>query len=292
MFHSFPDTVLCDSSIDVLKVRALFSSPIRFANSAFLRREIADRMHERLSMVKIEPHFVLDAGSGEGVDLPILQNRFPQATIVALDASHNMLLSTRSAVDARQKKIAQTVCANFAELPFASDALDVLWSNLSLHWHPDPLQVFTEWKRVLGKEGLLMFSCFGPDTLSLLRQAFCEADNYAHVLPFMEMHDLGDRLVQAGFLSPVLDRETITVTYQTAENLLSDVRAFGGNPLHGRRRNLMGKTRYRRLIDFIESLKDQDGKISLPFEIIYGHAFCSSPEMEKPVEAPVHFFPR
>lgn len=269
-----------------MRVRQLFSLPSRIAASAFLRREVADRMHERLSIIRVEPRRVLDAGCGEGADLPRLQDRFPDAKMVALDASHAMLRQVSN-----PGKMTGSVCASFAELPFMAGSFDMLWSNLSLHWHPGPLSVFSAWKRVLGKDGVLMFSCFGPETLSLLKAAFQQVDGYGHVLPFMEMHDLGDRMVEAGFASPVLDREVIHVTYKDVKKLFSDVRALGGNALRTRRRGLMGKAAYAGLLDYLENERDADGRISLPFEIIYGHAFCSYPEQEKQAEAPLHFFP-
>jgi malonyl-CoA O-methyltransferase len=70
-----------------------------------------------------------------------------------------------------------------------------------------------------------------PDSLREVRNAFAEADLAPHALPFVDMHDFGDQLVEAGFSTPVLDMETITVTYDTPQALLADVRALGGNPL-------------------------------------------------------------
>ncbi|NLC24933.1 MAG: methyltransferase domain-containing protein, partial [Oxalobacter sp.] len=193
MSFSEEPLVLPDSPVDLMRVRQLFALPSRIAGSAFLRREVADRMHERLSMIRVEPKRVLDAGCGEGADLPLLRDRFPGAKMVALDASHAMLLEAK-----KHGKVMGTVCANFAELPFMNGSFDMLWSSLSLHWHPEPLSVFSAWKRVLSKDGMLMFSCFGPETLSPLKVAFQQVDGYGHVLPFTEMHDLGDRMVEAG----------------------------------------------------------------------------------------------
>jgi malonyl-CoA O-methyltransferase len=188
-----------------------------------------------------------------------------------------MLAKAKSDADKNRARAASTVCADFAQLPLASGAFDVLWSNLALHWHPEPARTFAEWKRVLNRNGLLMFSCFGPDTLLLLQDAFRQADNHAHILPFMEMHDLGDRLVEAGFSSPVLDREIITVTYTSLKKMFADVRALGGNALFGRRRGLLGRQAYQRFLHFLEMQKT-DGRWNLMFEIIYGHAFGMAQE--------------
>ncbi len=270
--------------IDLLRVKKRFAFPAGVADSAFLRREIADRMHERLAMIKTDPETVLDAGCGEGADLSLLQARFPRALVMGVDASEAMLRHEDAGM--------QAVCADFGRLPLISGSVGMLWSNLALHWHPEPLSVFAEWKRVLHSDGLLMFSCFGPETFSPLREAFRQVEGYESVLPFMEMHDLGDSMVKVGFVSPVLDREIIHVTYEGVEKLLSDVRAFGGNVLHARRRGLLGKKAYGRLLEGLESQREVDGRIHLPFEVIYGHAFCFHPEKEQDPEFPVHFFRR
>jgi malonyl-CoA O-methyltransferase len=279
--------------IDLPLVRRSFGSPGRVAESDFLRREVSARMQERLALVKIAPERVLDAGCGEGADLPILQKRYPEAQVVGLDGAYGMLAVAaehqRGAQSALNRLFGsinkwlgtagaggngpQLACADFAQLPLGRDSLDLVWSNLALHWHPQPDRVFAEWRRVLRVEGLLMFSCFGPDTLREVRGAFESIDLTPHTLPFVDMHDFGDMLVNAGFSTPVMDMETITVTYETPQRLLEDVRAWGGNPLETRRRGLLSRRQRERLLAAFEAMRQRDGKIPLTFEVIYGHAF-------------------
>jgi malonyl-CoA O-methyltransferase len=277
--------------IDLRRVRRLFAAPDRVADSDFMRREVALRMHERLALVKIDPAHALDAGCGEGADLPALQQRFPAAHLVGADASLAMLAAARrrdsaarTALDrllanwlpGKQGASRQGVslaCGDFAQLPFGGNSFDLVWSNLALHWHPQPDRVFAEWRRVLRVNGVLMFSCFGPDTFKQLRAAFASVDADPHLLPFVDMHDFGDMLVNAGFSTPVMDMENITVTYASAEKLLADVRAWGGNPLASRRRGLFGPRSKARVVDALEANRTPDGRLPLTFEVIYGHAF-------------------
>lgn len=245
-------------------------------------------MHERLAGIRLDPQRILDAGCGEGADLAQLKARFPAACVAALDASEGMLQAVRAGVGDVQ---AGLVCADFAQLPFAPGCFSMVWSNLALHWHPFPFQVFSAWKAVMDADGMLLFSCFGPGTLLPLREAFGRVDSHGHILPFMEMHDLGDALVGAGFPSPVLDREEVVVTYASIESCFADVRAFGGNVLRNRPRALMGRRAYGRLIDALESCRDEEGLIRMPYEIIYGHAFCSVTKAEAQRERPVRFYP-
>ena len=287
--------------IDLPRVRELFSRPERVLASDFLRREISARMHERLQLVRIAPQRVLDAGCGAGADLGLLQKVFPGAQIVGLDAAPAML----AAAQAPASKLAalnqflsklmpakagiDLACGDFADLPLAATSTELVWSNLALHWHPQPDRVFAEWRRVLRVNGLLMFSCFGPDTFKELKAAFAVADCAPHALPFVDMHDFGDMLVDAGFSTPVLDMETITVTYATAHALLADVRAWGGNPLATRRRTLMGKLAWQRVQDALEKARRPDGKLGLTFEIIYGHAFRPAPRTTAAGESIIRF---
>ncbi len=279
------------------RVRHLFAVPGKTVESEFLRREIAARMHERLALVKIAPQRVLDAGCGGGADLMTLQKRFAEAEVWGLDASAAMLAAARglqklqhSAWTAMQRSLtkwlpaklgggnsSRLICGDFAQLPLAKNVVDLVWSNLALHWHPQPDRVFAEWHRVLRRDGLLMFSCFGPDTCKELRAAFAKVDDRPHVLPFVDMHDFGDMLVNAGFATPVMDMESITVTYASAEKLLDDVRALGGNPLATRRRGLIGRHAWAQLVAALECMRLPDGKIPLTFEVIYGHAFRPVP---------------
>ena len=286
--------------IDLARVRALFSNPQAIAPSAFLRREIAARMHERLALVKLVPRRVIDAGCGEGADIALLQKVYPAAQILGVDAAAPMLGVAHQPGAARgllsrllpSKAGIDLLCGDFGNLPFGPNSADLVWSNLALHWHPQPDRVFAEWRRVLRVEGLLMFSNFGPDSLRELRTAFSVLDGSAHVLPFVDMHDLGDQLVEAGFSTPVMDMEVITVTYDTAQALLADVRALGGNPLASRRRGLIGRAAWGRVLAALEAQRRPDGKLGLTFEVIYGHAFRPASRVTAAGEAIVRFEPR
>ena len=292
--------------ISVARVRRLFAQPSRVAESQFLRREIAGRMFERLALIKAQPARILDAGCGEGDDLLGLHQAFPQAQRLGIDASSAMLAAARRAgaqsASGMQRVLARLfasragamqgamlACADFGQLPLPPVSIDLLWSNLALHWHPQPHAVMREWARVLRTDGLLMFSCFGPDTFRELREAFSVAAGAGdgagnagdagdrHVLPFVDLHDYGDMLVAAGFATPVMDMEKLNITYTEIDRLLSDVRAFGGNPLFNRLKGLHGRGAWQRFIDVLMASRNAEGKLSMSIEVIYGHAFKPRP---------------
>ena len=291
--------------IDLALVRRLFADPGQVARADFLRREIAHRMHDRLGVVKVAPERVLDAGCGTGADLSTLQQRFPAAQVIGLDASLPMLERARAALPpggALNRMLSRLLpaksgidlaCGDFGNLPLQANSIDLIWSNLGLLWHPYPDRVFAEWRRVLKVDGLLMFSSFGPDTLIELRQAFAGSGlGQGRTLPFVDMHDFGDQLVEVGFSTPVMDMEKLTITYDTADALLADVRALGGNPLDSRPRGLDSRAAWARVRAALERGRRSDGKLGLTFEVIYGHAFRPAPRSTAGGEAIVRFHPR
>lgn len=291
--------------ISLTRVRRLFSEPARSAGSQFLRREIAARMVERLSLIKTRPAQVLDAGCGEGDDLMALAQTFPDAALLGIDASVAMLqLARERALQSGSRlqsllrrwlarpqpaQVPRLACADFSRLPLAAASADLLWSNLALHWHPQPHRVLQEWARILRVDGLLMFSTFGPDTFAQLRDAYAAIGERAPVLPFVDLHDYGDMMVEAGFADPVMDMEKMNITYSSANALLSDVQSFGGNPLEARQPGLKGRRRQQALLQALESQKKADGRISLTIEAVYGHAFKPLPRKTPAGESIIHF---
>lgn len=279
----------------------------RFAQRAALRyahrldpvaREIESRMAERLALVRLEPHRILDAASGRGTSADALRRRFPEAQLIALDYAAAAL--PRPAEDGslwrRARRLLRTdatrsvaVCADLVALPIATASCQMVWANLALGAEHDPMPVFREWHRVLAVGGLLMLSTYGPDTLRELRAAFALVDDAPHVHGFIDMHDLGDMLVAAGFAEPVMDMETLTLTYASVRQLMDDLRETGQlNALADRRRTLSGRARRQALIDHCERSRQND-RFAASVEIVYGLAWKPAPRAVAEGASVIHF---
>nr|WP_224081303.1 methyltransferase domain-containing protein [Cupriavidus laharis] len=267
-----------------------------FGQLDFLLGEIGRRMQERMEVVRLSPQRALDIGCGHGQGLAGLRARFPDAQIAGLDISGAMLAEAGQRDPQRRpgwvgrllgkRPLFDLVQGDLATLPFAPGSFDLLWSNLALHWHPEPHRVFPEWHRVTRDEGLVMFSLFGPDTLGELRAAFAEVDAVSHTLRFVDMHDIGDMLVHSGWSTPVMDMETLTVTYESPQTLLREVQAFGGLRAHpdARRAGLHGRRWYEAACAALDRRRNADGVIPLTFEIVYGHAWKLPPRGAQQVD--------
>jgi malonyl-CoA O-methyltransferase len=261
-------------AIDARIARRRFErSANSYAHASRLEAEIGARMLERLDYVKLAPRRVLDAGSGPARDARALAKRYRKAEVLALDFSQAMLHAGRPRLRFFQRRPPKPVCADLVRLPLAGATIGLVWSNMALHWTADPLAALREFHRVLAPEGLLMFSTLGPDTLTELRSAA----GAARVHSFADMHDLGDMLVAAGFAEPVMDMERLTMVYADGEALLADLRASGQTcALADRARGLAGRRFRATLTENLAALR-RAGKLSVSYEVVYGHAWKAAP---------------
>ena len=269
------------SEIDARAARRRFDrAAAGYARAARLEAEVGTRMLERLDYVRLDPARILDAGSGPSPQAAWLGRRYPRARLVALDFSLPMLERARSARGwlARLRGNGPlAACAALERLPFAPGTFGLAWSNMALHWAADADAALAELQRVLEVGGLLMFSTVGPDTLKELRAAAGEA----RVHRFADMHDVGDALVAAGFSTPVMDREMITLTYPADGGVLADLRASGQTLARGDRARGLAGRRLRAAL--------ARAGASASIEVVYGHAWKGEPRRAADGRAIVRF---
>jgi malonyl-CoA O-methyltransferase len=270
--------------IDKKRMRASFGrAAAGYDAAAVMQREVFKRMFERLDLVKLAPQTILDAGCATGLGAMRLAERYKASHVLALDIAAPMLqlaANRRSWLSRLAWRSRQTfVCGDIEMLPLRDGCVDMVWSNLAMQWCNDPDLTFRELHRTLRPDGLLMFSTFGPDTLMELRAAADADPAHTHVSRFLDMHDIGDALVRAGFANPVMDAERFTLTYDDVLGLMRDLKAIGAhNATEGRRRGLEGKSFLQRLAGNYERFR-HDGKLPATYEVVYGHAWKAQPQL-------------
>jgi len=256
------------------------------ADTAVLQGEVERRMFERLDYIRLRPARALDAGCGAGRGLALLRRRYPSTDLIGVDFAPAALRAARRTEPfmARARRwlagpARMLLCADFSRLPLRSGGVDMVWSNLALAWAADPLAALREFHRVLATGGLLMFSSYGPDTLKELKAAFAAGSRGSHVHSFVDMHDLGDMLVASGFAAPVMDMETIKLTYADVAVLVRDLKVSGQTcSACDRRRGLMGRGAWRRMLAAYERERSE-GKVPAIVEVVYGHAWKGEPRV-------------
>ena len=244
--------------------------------SPWLHEEVGSRMQERLEWITLKParwaHWQPVRGGLQTHAL--LTKRYQKAQCIVTESNDRYIkFATQSIAKPWWNPVAWSGPATRFELP-AEASVQMVWANMSLHMAADPQQLMAQWHRALAVEGFLMFSCLGPDTLRELRDLYQSLGWPAPSHEFTDMHDWGDMLVAAGFAEPVMDMERITLTFETPERLLEELRGLGRN-LHPQR--FAGLRGRQWLASLRQALKARP--LQLTFEIIYGHAFKPQPRL-------------
>lgn len=235
---------------------------------------VSDRLLSRLELLAIEPLRVLDLGCRTGYQLGALAQRYPGATIVGADpAPGRPPLLPRSWpgwLRRSQQPAPFRVACDPHELPFETGSFDLVVSNLLLPWCHAPHRVFEEVARILSQDGAFMFTSAGPDTLMEYRRSWASIDSHLHGFGLIDMHDLGDTMMAAGFAAPVLDRDNLMVDYPDIASMQKELRCLGAaNIATGRRPGLMS----HRVDAKLDATVDPGKRFPVTLELVQGHGW-------------------
>ncbi len=279
LFNPLPsDAIHMDGVACARWLTQLHSSTV----DAWLHQEVARRMADRLTWIKTKPahwaHWMPLTGS-------IASQKYVQA--VYADAVCHVIESSAERLHQAKKILSPTWWQRAFKPPIhfslaPTQPVHMLWSNMTLHHTHRPQLMMKSWSDAVDVGGFVMFSCLGPDTLKQLRAVY-EANHWpAPTHAFTDMHDWGDMLLQSGFTEPIMDMERIQLTYANAHDLWVDLRTLGRNLNPKRFQGLQGK-KWREKLDSqlfqSEATHSNDSRVTMTFEVIYGHAFKASPKI-------------
>ena len=251
--------------------------------SPWLHEEVARRMLERLQWIKLQPRGWLHWGALRGglQAHRAIAAAYPAAKcfVVEAQAEHAQAAMKKIAVPWWNPKRWVAPAVSFEQPPAAS--VDMLWANMALHGAADPQALLKQWHQSLQVGGFVMFSCLGPDSARELREIYQALGWPPAGHQLTDMHDWGDMLVETGFSEPVMDMERITLTYETPERLLQELRELGRNYHPARFGALRGRAWKKQLLQVLAQRlpRQADGRLALTLEVVYGHAFKAQPKI-------------
>jgi malonyl-CoA O-methyltransferase len=256
----------------------------------WLHAEIARRMGERLAVVRREPALVVDWWARAGGGTAALRDTYPRARLISVEPPRRD--APAEARPSLARRLGRTLGLGTAAPPPVSGEeaapageAGLVWANMMLHLLGDPMPALRRWHAALAVDGFLMFSTLGPGTLPELRELYRQRGWGSPMAPLTDMHDLGDMLVAAGFADPVMDQETLTLTWGDAAQALAELRTLGANADPARFGGLRTPRWRARLLAALAEQARADGhgeesqrpRIALRFEVVYGHAFKPPP---------------
>ena len=256
--------------------RAVF----RFPEHDFLFREVAGRLADRLADINRDFGRAVELGAHGAILRDALPPGGKIAWLAATDLSPAMAAGSPPAVAADEEL-----------LPFAPASLDLVISNLSLHWVNDLPGALLQTRRALRPDGLFLAAMLGGDTLAELRRALLEAEAAAtggaapRVSPFADLADAAALLQRAGFALPVADADTIAVTYSDAFALMRDLRGMGeanavaARPDRFTRRTVLFEAAAR----YAALYGDAAGRVPATFQVLYLTGWAPHEAQQQPL---------
>ncbi len=257
-----------------------------FRDFDFLFSECADRLGDRLMDITRTFPVAVDLGCHGGEVSHFVPPRSAIETLINCDISPAM------AEIARTSNRRPTIAGDEEFLPFKEQSLDLVISNLSLHWVNDLPGAFAQIRRALKPDGLFLASMLGGETLKELRDALSAAEIEMEsgfsprTSPFTEVKDAGNLLSRAGFALPVADTETITVSYGDPLKLMTDLRGMGeANATQLRRSSFSRRATLLRAAEiYMEKYATEEGRLPATFEIINLTAWVPHESQQKPLQ--------
>ncbi|MBU3581884.1 methyltransferase domain-containing protein [Polynucleobacter sp. AP-Capit-er-40B-B4] len=242
------------------------TQPIRW-----LQDEIADRMLQKLDIVKLDVKDILIVPDFPGKHLHIFAKRYPGACLTSLlDESVSgfemwrakAMSHWRSFFGGRTSSLASYTSSGRFDVP--DNSVDLVFSDLLLQDLADPKPFLQECWRVLRDGGLIAFSYLGPDTGKELRSLVIPGLRLKNLLSPWDMHDMGDALLSERFSDPVMDMEYLTLDYESDAVFLADVSALKlihSSPIEASEMNVLPQ--------------------KLTLEVVYGHAWVIGKHLAK-----------
>ena len=258
------------------------------ADHGFLFGETGGRLMDRLADIRRSFPVALDLGCHDGGLGARLQAREGTEHVIQCDLSPGMTYAARAA------NRLPAAAADEEFLPFAPGSLDLVVSNLSLHWVNDLPGALTQVRKALRPDGLFLACLLGGATLTELRDAMMNAELAVEggvsprVSPFADVRAAGDLLSRAGFALPVADLDTIRVSYPDPLSLMRDLRNMGeSNSLAARRKFLTRRSTLAEAVRLYpkaaEKSDEENGRIEARFDIVWLLGWAPAPGQPKPL---------
>lgn len=174
------------------------------------------------------------------------------------------------------------------EFPFERESLDLVISNLSLHWINDIPGAMVRAREALRPDGLFLASMFGGNTLNELRCAMAVAELErdggisSHVSPMAGISDAGSLLGRAGFTIPAVDSDTIVVQFPSAMDVMHTLQAMGENNAGVTRRPFVSKDTMLAAAAVYEAMYGGDEGVPATFQVMYLSGWAPHATQQQP----------
>lgn len=226
------------------KIRRAFNdATITYDTAADWQKSAGNLLLNYITSFNPENKRILDLGAGTGYVTKHLQRQFPNNQFIVLDIAEKMLKFSQQHLNN-----SHLVCADAENLAIRSNSVDIIVSNMVLHWCQSLTSTLEEQQRILKKDGLFFFTLLGSDSLSSLKNAWSYVDNDSHVNQFPSAQTIQETCKTAGFSLLRFEQHKIQKNYKNVFELMQHLKDTGAKHVpENSTKGLMGKQKINQL---------------------------------------------
>ncbi|ESO91946.1 hypothetical protein LOTGIDRAFT_121553 [Lottia gigantea] len=248
----------------------------------YVKEEVGYGLADRICDIKRKFNVALDLGCSRGhVSKHIYSDMV--STLYQCEFAEKVLAQSEVSPEVPTYKMV----ADEEFIPFKEKSLDLVFSNLSLHWVNDLPGCFRQVQQCLKPDGAFIGSMFGGETLYELRVSLQLAEQEreggfaAHISPFTEAQDVGNLLNRSGFTLLTIDVDEMVINYPSIYELMYDLKGMGENNCSWSRKPMLHRDTISAAGAIYKEMYGNDHGVPATYQILYFIGWKPDPSQPK-----------
>lgn len=225
-------------------VRRAFNAATKtYDAAADWQKNVGDVLLSYVDEIKPFQKTILDLGAGTSYLANHILQRYPDNHLIPLDIAESMLLFSKQHISD-----STFVCADAESLPLQSESIDLIISNMMLHWCDSLEETLHQQYEALRPGGLFIFSILGPRSLQALKTAWNKVDDHSHINQFPNENTIRKNCLSANLNVLRFESHKIQKYYENVYELMHHLKATGAKNVSANKpKGLMGKEKIKQL---------------------------------------------
>lgn len=216
---------------------------------------------------------IIDLGCGTGHGTEIIAKKHSEAHVIGVDFSKNMLN-----IALASKQHATFVNADFDKLPFNSETIDNIFSNMALQWSLNLTDTFSEWNRILKRSGKLVVCTLVDDSLYEVKNCWQQIADSPSINYFHPAATIKNELLEQGFDIEHMIVEKQKIYFDDLLSLLYNFKKVGANfSFSSNNPGKLTKNRLTQIAAYYERYR-VNGQLPLTYDLCYILATIAKPK--------------
>jgi malonyl-CoA O-methyltransferase len=191
-----------------------------------LQQKVCQHLLTELTEQKLEANVIADWGCGTGISTHYLMRYFDNSRIYAIDLADRLVGQAKQKINDPR---VQLLLADFDQMNFSLNSLDLIYASMSLQWSMNLKNTFLLIHQQLKNQGLVAFSLPLVNTFSEIKPAYRNL--------FYSKSQINELLEQTRFHVRLDKEKYFLEIFESPLSVLQSIKRTGASTLFGERRD-------------------------------------------------------